>query len=244
MIDASLASLRAVATPAPRRGSDPLDGMPPKPRRGPFGCGLAQWRHQDLQQQGIKGGNGGGDWEKVIRAGRAKTASASIISPSATGTRGAGRSIAEPSYSGTLSQTVTRSVTAGQVLHVQSSAPGTEPRSRNITTARYDWPVIEAHVARDGVDAVIRTDRTDNHRSVPRTATQTRQINLSGEIEPSRRWVLRRALSHSLKGRCADLSVGGNRRRAKDCPPRIGAAFDAQWLCARAAEALQARREE
>ena len=130
----------------------------------------------------------------------------------------------------------------GQVLLVEIDAAGAEPRVTEVPTSRYDWPVVEARLSVDGLDAARGSIRGAVEQGRPLRDTLA-EVRVEGETTLAE-WAAFEAFLAELTDDCAHLELKGAAAVALSVVPEDLDSLDAQGSVRAAAEALEARRTD
>ena len=143
-------------------------------------------------------------------------------------------------YSGTPEPDRHKSGARGQVLLVEIREPSAQPVVTDIPTARFDWPVVEARLRIDGLEAAQSELRGALEHGLPVYDTLA-DIRVEGETTLAD-WAAFEAFVAELTDDCAHLTLRG----AANVDLKVIAddldGLDAQGSVRAAAEALEARR--
>ena len=185
-------------------------------------------------------GRGEGDSEAVIDPDRARRAALDYLALGDWHGRVAVN--ARTHYPGTPEPDRFKAGARGQVLLVEIAAPGAEPRVTELPTARYAWPVVEARLRVDGLDAVLAEVRGALEGERPARDTLA-EIRVDGRTTLAE-WAAFEAFIADLTDSCAHLELRGGSAVSLAVRPEDLDGLDAQGSVRAAADALVARRED
>ena len=111
-----------------------------------------------------------------------------------------------------------------------------------VPTSRYDWPVVEARLSVDGLDAARGSIRGAVEQGRPLRDTLA-EVRVEGETTLAE-WAAFEAFLAELTDDCAHLELKGAAAVALSVVPEDLDSLDAQGSVRAAAEALEARRTD
>lgn len=129
----------------------------------------------------------------------------------------------------------------GQVLAV-TLEPGKAPKIETISTASYDWPLIDVVVQPGTVDAKLQVLRAALREGHPLRQTHVR-LNISGEMTVED-WTQFETFKHAMTGECASFDLRGAELIRLVVVAEDIESLDAQGSVREAAEALAAKSED
>lgn len=193
-----------------------------------------------LAHGGVRGfGSGGEGAREIIPPDRADTARLDYL---ALGDWHAHAQInSRTAYPGTPEPDRHKSGARGQVLAVTLER-GRAPEIETITSAEYDWPLIDLAVTPGAIDAQIRDVRKTLQTGQPLRRSHVR-LNLSGEMTVED-WTQFEAFQEDMSGECASFDVRGSDTVRLVVIAEDIESLDAQGSVREAAEVLAAKSED